>query len=835
MVGKINRLLFFIERVIMTKDFSISTIAVFQIAQWESGTTQQVFIEKEHLFLGICGLEEILKLEYPETKTRIDWGPVKQEYRPISKIFQSLSLNPAQMRIRLREAIKCNPSKKNTEKATFRSAECFRVLNRAEELSGESPEISCICMLAAVLNEPSRTIDNLLGSLGVSTQILKDKVARVLIHGEILDEGSSRLDATNSQKDKAPVLLHYGRDLSMAALEGKLGPFSGRQKEMLQVVQTLARCIKNNPVLVGDAGVGKTAIVEALAVCSTKNQIKSISGKRIIELNIGSLLGGTKFRGEFEERLVRILEEVKLNPRIILFIDELHNVVGAGQAEGSLDAANILKPALARGEIRCIGATTIAEYHKYIESDSALERRFEKILVEEPSIEDTLNILKILRPKFEQHHGVKITDDSLKAAINLTLRFDIEHNLPDKAIDLVDKAGAVIQIVNQQQQEEGSESPQNEVTDQLIATVLSEKTAIPVEILSGYLSDRTDRRSLQLEPFLKAHLYGQNTAIEKVCERLNIAYSGIIHRKGPLGVFLFLGPTGVGKTELARLLAKFIFGSESDLIRLDMSEYMEEHSCAKLIGSPPGYVGYKEDGQLTGKLRTKPYSVVLFDEIDKAHPRVLDMFLQIFDAGRITDAKGITANAQNCIFIMTANAKLKRNNITGFKIAGTDQSILSDRQDISNNPKTWLQPEFINRIDEQLIFNHLSENALRQILDIQLKEIFTNIKEKYRTTISIDSRARNLLVANGYSYEYGARELHRTIERYVQVPLSNLVLTKEITKYPNWNLTADTEKIIVLPEEPSVLSTLNCRLGPERHSDSDGEKSLALSTLDFYC
>ncbi len=794
----------------MMKDFSISTIVIFQIAQWESGTTRQMFIEKEHLFLGICGLEEILQLEDTETKTRIDWEPIKHEYQPISKIFHSLNLNPTQMRVKLREAIKGNPSKDNTEKATFRSAECFRVFSRAEEFSCGSPEVSCICMLAAVLSEPSRTIDNLLGSLGTSTKILKDKVTQFLIHGETFNEGSSRLETINNRNDKAPVLLHYGRDLSMAALEGKLGPFSGRQKEMLQVIQTLARCTKNNPVLVGNAGVGKTAIVEALAVYAIKSQIKSISGKRIIELNIGSLLGGTKFRGEFEDRLVRILEEVKLNPHIILFIDEIHNVVGAGRAEGSLDAANILKPALARGEIRCIGATTITEYHRYIESDSALERRFEKILVEEPSIEDTLNILKILRPKFEQHHGVKITDDSLKAAINLTLRFDIEHNLPDKAIDLVDKAGAVIQIVKQQQQKESSEQLQNEVTDQIIATVLSEKTTIPVEILSGYLSDHTDMRSLQLEPFLKAHLFGQNPAIEKVCQRLNIAYSGIIRRKGPLGVFLFLGPTGVGKTELARLLAKFIFGSESDLIRLDMSEYMEEHSCAKLIGSPPGYVGYKEEGQLTGRLRAKPYSVVLFDEIDKAHPRVLDMFLQIFDAGRITDTKGITVNAQNCIFIMTANVKLKKNIIPGFKIGGTDQSSLSNSQDITNNPKTWLQPEFINRIDEQLIFDHLVENDLRQILNIQLKEIFTNIKEKYGTNISIDSRARNLLVANGYSYEYGARELHRTIERYIQVPLSNLVLTREITKYPAWKLTADAEKIIILPEESQVLSPLNC-------------------------
>jgi ATP-dependent Clp protease ATP-binding subunit ClpC len=783
--------LIFTEGMITMKDYSISSTVVFQIAQWESGATRQMFIEKEHLFLGICGLEEILQMEEIGSKNDIDWEPIKHEYQPIGNIFHTLNLNPTLMRARLREAIKCNPSKDNTEKATFRSAECFRVFNRAEELSGGSHEVSCICILTAVLSEPSRVIDNLLKTLGTSTQILRDKMIQFLAHGEILAEGFSRLETANSRNDKASFLLHYGRDLSRAALEGELGPFSGRQKEMLQVIQTLSRCIKNNPVLVGDAGVGKTAIVEALAVYSTKSQIKSISGKRIIELNIGSLLGGTKFRGEFEERLTRILKEIKLNPNIILFIDEIHNVVGAGRAEGSLDAANILKPALARGEIKCIGATTIAEYHKYIESDSALERRFEKILITEPSFEDTLKILKILRPKFEQHHGVKITDDSLKAAINLALRFDNEHKLPDKAIDLVDKAGAAIQIANQQQQQNGSRQLRNEVTDQIIATVLSDKTAIPVEILSGYLSDHTDMRSLQ-------------------CQRLNIAHSGIIHRKGPLGVFLFLGPTGVGKTELARLLAKFLFGSESDLIRLDMSEYMEEHSCAKLIGSPPGYVGYKEDGQLTGKLRTRPYSVVLLDEIDKAHPRVLDIFLQIFDAGRITDAKGITVNAQNCTFIMTANAKLKKSTVTGFKIGVNDQPALPDFQDISNNLKTWLRPEFLNRIDEQLIFNHLAENDIRQILNIQLKEVFTNIKEKYGTTISIDGQAENLLATNGYSHEYGARELHRTVERYVQAPLSNLVLTREIAKYPIWKITADTGKIIILPETPPVRSPLDC-------------------------
>lgn len=602
-------------------------------------------------------------------------------------------------------------------------------------------------------------------------------------------------------------LDRYGRDLTQEAREGKLGPFIGRRKELLQVIQTLARRSKNNPVLVGEAGVGKTAIVEALALRVAEGKDPHVlAGKRIVELNIGALVGGTKFRGEFEERLARIIEETSTHPEIILFIDELHNVVGAGRAEGSMDAANLLKPALARGDIRCIGATTIGEYRRYIEADPALERRFEKVIVNEPSPDESLEMVRGIRPKWEEHHMVRITDKALEAAVNLSIRFDVDHQLPDKAIDLVDKAGARTQIPllsmridkDKIKPAKGSIGIDSwaEVTELTIAQVLSEKVGVPLEIITGHLEGMTQSRLLELESFLKKRVIGQDEAVKIVCQRLLMSHTGLGKKRGPLAVFLFLGPTGIGKTELARSLAEFLFGDESDMIRLDMSEYIEEHSVAKLIGSPPGYVGHEEEGQLTGKLRTKPYSVVLFDEVEKAHPRVFDLFLQLFDEGRLTDAKGRTVDARNAIFIMTSNISFDK----PVKQIGFGEQDRVDSKAVSlNEVKKWFRPEFVNRIDEIVAFQSLNEEDVRKILKPMLDEICENIQKNHNVMLRIGEEVERFVAQKGYSPQYGVRELRRTVERFIQIPLSSLILSRELKKHVQWQVVCSEEGLSIIP------------------------------------
>jgi ATP-dependent Clp protease ATP-binding subunit ClpC len=624
-------------------------------------------------------------------------------------------------------------------------------------------------------------------------------------------------------KSEGSFLERYGRDLTKAAEEGKLGPFVGRRKEILAVIQTLARQSKNNPVLVGEAGVGKTAIVEALAcriVAGKDPQV--LAGKRIFELNMGTLVAGTKYRGEFEARLTGIITETRSRPEVILFIDELHMVVDAGDVEGGADAANMMKPALARGELRCIGATTIAEYRRHIESDSALERRFEKVIVNEPTREETLEMLKGIRPKLEAHHQARIPDAALEAAVDLSVRFDADHQLPDKAVDLVDKAGARKRVpmlsmapggkagpgrpkseVRDQKSEcrsggrgAGAEEPSGEVTEQTIAEVLAEKMGLPLDVVAGHLAGTSQARLLEMEPFLKQRLVSQDQAIEQVCRRLVAAHAGLTKRRGPLGVFLFIGPTGVGKTELAKLCAQFLFGTDAALIRLDMSEYMEEHSVSRLVGSPPGYIGHEEEGQLTGRLRTKPYSVVLLDEIEKAHPRVLDMFLQVFDEGRLTDTKGRTADARNAIFVMTSNlAAQKEEKHLGF---GTQES--------ETAKATWAKAvgkhfriEFINRIDEVVVFKPLDEDAVRTILKPMLDEIRTNLKEQYRVSIEFGEGTEDYIVSAGYSPALGARELRRAVERLVQAPLSEMAIGGSLKEHGGWQMVLTPSGLSVVP------------------------------------
>ncbi|MBM3332197.1 ATP-dependent Clp protease ATP-binding subunit [candidate division WOR-3 bacterium] len=498
-------------------------------------------------------------------------------------------------------------------------------------------------------------------------------------------------------------------------------------------------------------------------------------------------------------------------------------VVGVGDSEGGADAANMMKPALARGDLRCIGATTIAEYRRYIESDSALERRFERVVVNEPTRDETLQMLKGIRPKLEAHHETRIPDEALEAAVDLSVRFDTDHQLPDKAIDLVDKAGARKRVpmlsmapgskagpgrpkseVRDQKSEcrsgvrgAGAEETGGEVTARTIAEVLAEKMGLPLDVVAGHLAGTSQARMLAMERFLKEHLVGQDQAVEQVCRRLVTAHAGLSTRRGPLGVFLFVGPTGVGKTELAKLSAQYLFGTDAALIRLDMSEFMEEHSVSKLVGSPPGYIGHDEEGQLTGRLRTKPYSVVLLDEVEKAHPRVMDMFLQVFDEGRLTDSKGRTADARNAIFIMTSNlaSRPREEKHIGF----VPQEPAAAKASWVAAVGRHFRPEFINRIDEVVAFWPLSEDAVRTILKPMLDEIRDRLREQYGVAIEFGEGTENYIVSVGYSPALGARELRRTVERLVQAPLSDMALSGRLKEHGKWRMVRTGSGLSLVP------------------------------------
>ena len=789
------------------KELSIGANLAWQIAAGEAAAAQHPFIEPDHLLIGICSLEKVLQGAGHAVLDVHSQGTLQAEYDAVEDILRGFEMDSTQLRRSLRQKLGKGNSQ-CTEKVVHRSPACKQVFASARALATAAGEMTCIHLLAAILEQPGKGISSVLDEAGVKIGDLRARARARACEGLAVDEEPLKVHPGEHKlaQKGTHYLDRYGRDLTQEAREDKLGPFIGRRQELLQVIQTLARRSKNNPVLVGEAGVGKTAIVEALAVRIVQGKdAQVLAGKRIVELNMGALTGGTKYRGEFEERLTRILDEARANPEVILFIDEIHTVVGAGRAEGSMDAANLMKPALARGDLRCIGATTIAEYRRFIESDSALERRFEKIIINEPSPQEALEILKGLRQKWEQHHQVRITDQALQAAVELSIRFDGDHQLPDKAIDLVDKAGARTRVPILSMRSDGKKDAAMDATKAIemsaevngitIAQVLADKMGVPLEVITGHLEGMNQSRLLELEAFLKKKVVGQDEAIERVCQRLLMAHAGLVMRQGPLAVFLFLGPTGIGKTEIARSLAEFLFGDASEMIRLDMSEYMEEHSVAKLIGSPPGYVGHEEEGQLTGRLRTKPYSVVLLDEIEKAHPRVFDMFLQVFDEGRLTDAKGRTADARNAIFVMTSNISADKHAPLGFLASEqTGDAALHEVRKL-------FRAEFINRIDEQIVFRSLDEGDVRIILKPMLEDINNNLQKQVQVTLQVKEEAEKFLAHAGYSPQYGVRELRRTVERLIQVPLSQLILSGEIKKHKNWQIICSGEVLSIVPRE----------------------------------
>ena len=570
------------------------------------------------------------------------------------------------------------------------------------------------------------------------------------------------------EEPQLPPLEEFGYDITKAAREGKLDPLVGREDEIQRVIQILGRRRKNNPMLVGDPGVGKSAIVEGIAIKIVTGDIPpSLTDKRLISLDLGSIVAGTKYRGDFEKRLKSIINEVAANPDVILFIDEFHTIVGAGGASGSLDAANMLKPALARGDIQCIGATTLDEFRKIIEKDGALDRRFQKIVVEHTDIPHSISILDRLKTNYEKHHNVIYTDDAIEACVRMSDRYITDRCLPDKAIDAMDEAGSMVRLKNPRRT--------GRVTAEDVASIISKMTGIP----SGRIAEGEGSKLMKMKSKLQGRIIGQDEAIDKVVRAIRRNRAGIKDPGKPIGTFLFFGPTGVGKTQLAKALAEYLFDSEENMIRLDMSEYMEKFNVSRLIGAPPGYVGFEEGGQLSERVRRKPYCVLLLDEIEKAHPDVFNVLLQVMDEGRLTDSNGRTISFRNTIVIMTSNVGSREldeyGSGVGFSTSGRNVQV-NRKAVLEKAVRKAFPPEFINRIDEQIFFNSLTKEDIGRIIDIELKALKKRVKDA-GFDLTVTSAAKRLVADLGYDPSYGARPLKRAIQRYIEDPVSEHIIT----------------------------------------------------------
>ncbi len=688
-------------------------------------------------------------------------------------------------------------------------------------------------LLLGLVREGEGIASGVLESLGVSLEKVRHQVIATLgqQHPAQAEAAATGTGGGKASGSKTPTLDQLGVNLTAMAKAQQLDPVIGREKEIERVIQILSRRTKNNPALIGEPGVGKTAIAEGLAHRIVKGDVpETLQGKRVLTLDIGSLVAGTKYRGEFEERLKKIIEELRHAHDVILFIDELHTLVGAGAAEGAVDAANILKPSLARGELQCIGATTLDEYRKYIERDAALERRFQPVMVEEPSIEETVDILMGIRSRYEEHHKVAIVDDAVKAAAELSSRYITDRFLPDKAIDLMDEAASRVRLrystlpaevkdaqreleriqtekesaMEAQQYETASSLRQQEraqqdkvqqsradwllaqsqkrpeVTDEDIAEVVSMWTGIPVR----RLAEEETQKLLKMEEALHEKVIGQEEAIKTVSRAVRRARAGLKDPRRPIGVFFFVGPTGTGKSYLAKQLAEFMFGSAENVVKIDMSDYMERHNVSRLVGSPPGYVGYEEGGQLTETVRRKSYCVILLDEIEKAHPEVFNILLQIFDEGRLTDAKGRVVDFRNTILIMTSNLAqkmLKSEAALGFRAtkSGEDADVQAMyermKERVQDEMKRFFRPEFLNRIDATVVFQPLNKDEIRKIVDLELGRVRKSLASQ-EITIEISDAAKDAIAAVGYDSNFGARPLGRTIQNQIEDPLSEMLL-----------------------------------------------------------
>ncbi len=830
----------------MFERFTERARQVVVLAQDEARALKHNYIGTEHILLGLLREEEGLA----------------------ARVLESLDITVEEVRAQVARIVG-QGDEVTTGQIPF-TPRAKKVLELAlrEALSLGHNYIGTEHILLGLVRENEGVAARILLDFDADAEKIRNEIIRMLSGPGRQRQGGRRRAGEKTKSSK--LLDQFGRNLTKLASEGKLDPVVGRQTEIERVMQILSRRTKNNPVLIGEPGVGKTAVVEGLAARISSNQVPELlKGKQIYTLDLAALVAGSKYRGEFEERLKKVMKEITQRGDIILFIDELHNLVGAGAAEGAIDAASILKPALARGELQTIGATTLDEYRKYLERDAALERRFQQIRVDEPSVDDTVQILRGLRDRYEAHHRCTITDDALRASSILADRYIQDRHLPDKAIDLIDEAASRMRIKNmtappryreleeeietvREEKEAAIEAQefekaanlrdkerkltqkkreleekwrtsenieQPEVGEEEIADIVSMWTGIPV----FKLTEAESQKLVRMEDELHKRVIGQHEAIIAVSKSIRRARAGIKDPKRPTGSFIFLGPSGVGKTELARTLAEFLFGDEDAMIQVDMSEYMEKHSVSRLVGSPPGYIGYDEGGQLTEAVRRKPYSVVLLDEIEKAHPDVFNILLQILEDGKLTDAQGRKVDFRNTIVIMTSNigaATISKNQSLGFSMGddtGLSYEEMKDR--IMGELKKVFRPELLNRIDEVIVFHKLTKDEIKTIVDLMMKRLREQMVE-HQAAIELTESAKELLVDKGYDPAMGARPLRRAIQRYIEDPLADFVLGRSIT--PGSTIVVDRkdeeevelsivegpapepEKVTVPAEEPSA-------------------------------
>ena len=811
----------------MAKRFTENAQKIIIIAQEEAKRLNHDYVGTEHILLGLSAIEGTVSHKIL-SNLGVSFRKVRQEIEKMVGIGDTIML--------LGEI----PFTPRAKKVLEFSVEESQMLG-TEHIGTEH-------ILLGLIREEEGMASKILANLGLNLDAVRDTVLNFLgdAEPEDLEEDLSDLPqeinlnsvpknnrtADLKKKSKTPTLDEYTRDLTLLASQNKLDPVIGREEEIERIVQILARRTKNNPVLIGEPGVGKTAIVEGLAQKIARGEISDVlSGKRLLGLDLASVIAGTKYRGEFEQRLKNIIDELAAAQDAIVFIDELHTIIGAGAAEGSIDASNMLKPALARGEVQCIGATTFDEYRKYIEADTALERRFQPVVADPPDVDETITILKGIRNKYEAHHKVKYTDGAVRAAAAIADRYITDRAMPDKALDLFDEAGARARLKNailppeiKQKQAEYNQALQEkeeamsqkefekaaaakdteerlkayidhlkqkwqeernkqvpEVTEEDIALVASKWTGIPVTRLTQSETDKI----LHMEEHLHERIIGQNDAVKVISQAIRRNRTGLGNPHRPIGGFLFLGPTGVGKTELAKSLATFLFGDEDAMVRLDMSEYMEKFAVSRLIGAPPGYVGYEEGGQLTEAVRRRPYSVVVLDELEKAHPDIYNILLQVLDEGSLSDNLGHKVSFKNCVVIMTSNVGAReitnKGSQLGFAAKQSEEEEYKDmRANVMEEVKKTFNPEFINRIDEIVVFHSLSKEHIGQILDLALKEVDEKLAEK-ELTLQLTPEAKDFLVEKGFDVKFGARPLLRTLQRELEDPLAENIL---INRYP---------------------------------------------------
>ena len=814
----------------MEAKFSSRVKEVISLSREESYRLGHDYIGTEHLILGLIRDGEGLGLTVLQ-KMGVDLNELRQVIEQHTKPKSVNSFrNPNNFPL--------NRETERVMKVTYLEAKYFK-----------SELISTEHLLLAILHEEECLGAQILQRMGVNHQTVRDQIEYTLTNaqpqnasstddeddenagGRMYGGGSGQREQRGSEKSRTPVLDNFGRDLTKFAEAGKLDPIVGREKEIERVAQILSRRKKNNPILIGEPGVGKTAIAEGLALRIVQKKVSRVLfGKRVVTLDLASLVAGTKYRGQFEERMKAVMNELEKSPEVILFIDELHTIVGAGGASGSLDASNMFKPALARGDIQCIGATTLDEYRQYIEKDGALARRFQVVMVEATSPEETIEILHNIKDKYEDHHHVTYTPEAIDACVKLSDRYISDRFLPDKAIDVLDEAGARVHINNIQvpktiidleekienvkkeknhvvksqkyeeaaqlrdkekrlleeleqakiQWEEDTKRSRYTVTEESVAEVVAMMTGIP----TNRVAQKEGLRILNMGEDLKARVIGQDTAVEKLVKAIQRTRVGLKDPKKPIGSFIFLGPTGVGKTELAKALATYLFDKDDALVRIDMSEYMEKFSVSRLVGAPPGYVGYEEGGQLTEKIRRKPYSVILLDEIEKAHPDVFNILLQVLDDGILTDGLGRRVDFKNTIIIMTSNIGVRDLKDFGAGVGFATKSKMDNQDEhmkatIQSALKKAFSPEFLNRLDDVIVFNSLQREHLHHIIDLVLSKVFLRITT-LGYQIQLSEKAKDFLSDKGYDPQYGARPLHRAIQKYLEDPIAEEILRGEM-------------------------------------------------------